>query len=231
MMGGIIGGAKPSIVFNGYGYNSGNTDTPSVVNVPLGVEHPRRTIILLVGGGGLSLPDMGEVTENVTLDGNPATILHSSVTPSGISRGQAFAVIDQPSGTTGTVAWNSSLGSPYFFGGVACWSAYNLRVRDAVVGSGEEFADVADLTLGGNITVSNGGIAALWSEAGPGDPHPFTWDGVTDSDSRATWGSGTGSGDDHTVAHIQDAAAPTMAVEVTRVDTGAGFFFFWISMR
>ena len=208
----------PTIVYNGFGYASGNRSSHSISGVAIGAADPKRTVIILTSSRGV----VGNPTvSGLTIGGISATQLTGTETPI------TYWVANVPTGTTATVAWTTSANT--FYSGVESWAAYNLRDNDTAVECDSEFSGLGNFDITRSIATENNGVMALYAQSIAGtNATPYSWTNATEDADRTGYGAGTGAGAEHSVAHVE--GAPPSSLSVT-VSTNDEFTFYWLSMR
>ncbi|CAN1724440.1 protein of unknown function [Hyphomicrobium sp. 1Nfss2.1] len=216
---GIIGGAKPVLVYNDLLSDLGQNLTSVTVNsVPFGDEHSSRRVFAMIGVGMAE----GSSISGVTIGGVTAT-QHVQAQATG-SPAQTLGIFSAlvPTGTTGTIFWTRAGSGDMDGAGVFCLSSYYQRnaaahdtASDVTGGSGSAVVDVN--VKGGGFVL---GLAKLSSS------RVTTWS-LSGSDAALSFLPEQDVSTDHQMAGLsgsQLSAASPMAVRLSFSNSFGGPF-------
>jgi len=152
---GIIGGRRVRLQFNQFSINAGGSSSISVGGLAFGDEHPTRRVFAVIGA--VMFRSSGG-PKSVTIGGVAAT-QHVQNSPAGGIGSAAFAGIwsaSVPTGTTGTIAFNSGDGSNIGNVDIGVYSSYGQR--DSAAFDTNAYADGSSGTGTLSLDIPQGGF-------------------------------------------------------------------------
>lgn len=152
---GIIAAGGVDLVFNQFSVNAGGSASISVGGLAFGEEHARRRVFAVIGAnmfrssGGPKSVTIGGVAATQHVQNAPAVTIQT-----GTFAGIWSAAI--PSGTSGTIAFNSGNGSNLGNVDIAVYSSY--RQRNVAAFDTSAYADGSSGSGNLNIDIPSGGF-------------------------------------------------------------------------
>lgn len=168
---GIIGGAKPaSILYVDNGMSASNPATSyTFAGRNLGPEHPKRTLVVMLGWSPLTSGTFG----SCRIDGNNMNFHSLGATD------PRLYTLPWPTGETGTIQTTIASGN-FMFCYFIMWAAYNLK-DEAPTDTFYDIPSISDPYFG-NVDVKPGGVAVGYASRVGGSG--FAWTGITEDLNR-----------------------------------------------